>query len=249
MTGDTIAGQRIARDSLRTLTDEQLFRLYHDGHAEALTEAKRRDQVARFIRERAAERDAVRAEWYDAAFAQYLAAEAACNGYLVADGAPVGDAFELWAGPERTAWKRASEELRNFWLAHPRITVTQYAAQVTAGHRAQREEHERAGYDSVDDDAAGDVRQSEGDAGSAAAARPARSAGDTGHVRGRVVIRASGRDWGVVTVTAGGQQIGRAVRTHIRVSGALRSAWWAHRAGGSSSLHPGRDAAVAALTA
>ncbi len=68
---------------LRALPDDALCGAYRSADDRAgrriLAEAARRDQADRHARLRAA----VRAEWYDAMFAQYLAAEAECRGNLL----------------------------------------------------------------------------------------------------------------------------------------------------------------------
>lgn len=103
---------------VRTMPDEALLSLYRSDEraaAAALAEAARRDRTDRA----AASRAALRAEWCDAAYADYLAAEAACNGELVnrADvAAGVRDGFALWSGPRAIAEKydgRAPRALAN----------------------------------------------------------------------------------------------------------------------------------------
>jgi hypothetical protein len=130
---------------LRDLTDEQLLELSREseaGMAAAMREAGRQDRNAAFCRRMTAERDALRSDWHDAAFAQYLAASDVCRGHLVAESSAVTDDWQLWSGSEAWARKNATEELREFWDANPRLTVTQYAAQVTEGRRIQRDERD-----------------------------------------------------------------------------------------------------------
>lgn len=125
--------------SYRNHSDEELAALYADADETAaagiVAEMKRRD-----AQDTAHQRDAARwavyvAEWTEYAHAEYLAAVAATNGYLLsAEGIAAGaDEQNLWSGPERLALRHASEELREFWAARPRMTVSQY-------HRAKRNE-------------------------------------------------------------------------------------------------------------
>jgi hypothetical protein len=127
--------------SLRTLSDEELALAYHQGDEATckavLDEAHRRD-----VHERDRARwAAVHSEWYDCAHAQYLAAEAQCRGNLLnRDGIEAGiDPWSLWSGSGRRAERYASEELRNFWDAYPRLTVSAFREQKRADRRAMRE--------------------------------------------------------------------------------------------------------------
>jgi hypothetical protein len=113
------------------MPDGELLSMYANGtdtdRSAILRECRRQDN-----RRRGRERwRAVDAEWRDGAYSQYLAAESATNGYLLSragDAAGIDPWPALWTGPESRAMKYASEELRNFWLASPRTTVSQYAA-------------------------------------------------------------------------------------------------------------------------
>lgn len=114
---------------LRGLTDDELADLYNEGddatRAAVMDECTRRDRAARA----AAERERIRAEWHDAAYADYLAAEEECRGELVNPAgvaAGVPDGFALWSGPLTVALKYATEELRDWWKEHPRVTFTEY---------------------------------------------------------------------------------------------------------------------------
>jgi hypothetical protein len=129
--------------SIKALADADLEALYAAAEDDALivlavAEMTRRERCAR---ERAI-RHAVNAEWFLAAHAQYLQAEAACRGNLLSRaGIKAGiDPWSLWSGPAGRADKYASEELRDFWLyASPRVTVCQYAAQLRRAQRAAAE--------------------------------------------------------------------------------------------------------------
>lgn len=127
---------------LRGTSDEELLSLYRsdeDAAAAALAEAARRDRTDRA----AAARAAIRAEWYDAAYVQFLQAEAVCCGNLLSrEGLAAGitDPFSLWHGPRDVAMKYASEELRDLWAVSPRVTITEYEHQRAAAMRAARED-------------------------------------------------------------------------------------------------------------
>ena len=118
---------------LRALTDTEIIALYaaaaEDDAAALLREMARRD---RKTAQSAADRAwwaRVSAEWRDFAHAQYLAAEEECRGNLVAREylAEITDGWQLWSGSGQWAARRATEELRDFWAAHPRVTVSRYA--------------------------------------------------------------------------------------------------------------------------
>lgn len=130
----------------RALPDDALCAAYGGADERArrriLAEAARRDQADKQARLRAA----VRAEWYDAMFAQYMAAEAECRGNLLSrEGLREGiaDPISLWTGPRERAMRLASWELKDFWLVHPRMTITEYLRQrSTAGRIARAEARE-----------------------------------------------------------------------------------------------------------
>jgi hypothetical protein len=140
---------------LAKLTDDDLAALFTRACADADAELQRvilaivtrRDQAAAYWREVNARNNALREEWRQAAYAQYLAAEAVTNGYLVRAGSPLTDAFRLWSGSERFAMAHASEELANFWLENPRVTVTAYLAQHANAQQVYRDDMDRAGMD------------------------------------------------------------------------------------------------------
>lgn len=136
----------ISTGELRAAADEDLAAWYEDGdeadRRAALGEAERRDRLEAQRQARAAERD----EWQDAAYAQYLAADAELRGNLVnRRGMAAGiDDWSLWSGTEARALAYATEELRLWWQDHPRVTVTAYRDQIAAGRRIQRDEAEAA---------------------------------------------------------------------------------------------------------
>jgi AAA domain len=147
--------------ALCELTLEELADAYDSGDeataAAVLAETARRDaaeQADRKRRQRNA-RGKATSEWYDAAYAQYLDALAYCQGNLLSALGKAEDIQEdmaLWSGPEAWATPRASEELRNYWLDHPRLTVTEFARQQHEAMREIREEWEAS------DDGMGGVR-------------------------------------------------------------------------------------------
>ena len=62
---------------------------------------------------------------------QYIAAETATNGALLnADGRARGiDPMRLFTGNHAYAYRYASEELRDWWAHHPRMTFPEYERQ------------------------------------------------------------------------------------------------------------------------
>lgn len=129
--------------TLAGCTDAELREFYAAStdpawHAILEAEADRRDRAdaARHARRN----DPAATEWTMAAHAQYLDAERQCAGNLVRAGSPVTDAWQLWSGNQRWALAHATEELRNYWDAHPRVTVTAYRDQVAAMNREARDD-------------------------------------------------------------------------------------------------------------
>lgn len=133
----------VSRSGLRSLSWDELAGLLEPGADEATSaavqaEARRRERLERAQ----AARDAEQAAWQEAAHAQYLAADAVCRGVLLSrQGKRAGvSEWSLWSGPETRAMRYASEELREFWLANPRVTVGKYRQQASSGRAAQRED-------------------------------------------------------------------------------------------------------------
>ena len=130
---------------LRELDDNQLSEAWHVGAVDLATltaECARRDRADRS----AAKRKAERSEWYDAAHAQYLAADAQCRGNLLSDlgrREDIGQAMTLWTGSDAWADARASEELRAFWDANGgRLSLANYRRQQASQARAYRNERD-----------------------------------------------------------------------------------------------------------
>ena len=134
----------VSRSGLRSLSWDELAAMLRDGDEAAipavLAEARRRERLEQAQRAR----DAERSTWAEAAHAQYLAADAVCRGVLLSrQGKRAGvSEWSLWAGPEARAMKYASEELREFWYANPRVTVGRYRQQASTGRAAQREDQD-----------------------------------------------------------------------------------------------------------
>jgi len=133
-------------EDVRSASLEELAGLWdgedEEDRAAALAEAARRDRAER--RQRA--RDAERAEWEIAAHAQYIDADRACNGNLLSRRGIAAGITErdLWSGPAARAWTYASEELREYWEANPRVpTVTAWRAAHADDRRAERAEAQR----------------------------------------------------------------------------------------------------------
>lgn len=132
------------KKNLQKLTDNELCTLYgtaDDATQDAIRrECDRRDRLDRKRAQTKARWDAAIAEWLDYANAQWIAAERDCRGHLLNKaGHSAGiDPRDLWTGPTARAARYASEELLDFWDAHPRITRTQYADLFNAARRAER---------------------------------------------------------------------------------------------------------------
>ena len=136
--------------SLRDMTEDALLAVYRDGsdtdRDAVMAECRRRDRADRARKVR----QAVAAEWRDAAYAQYLAADAECRGNLLSrEGVAAGITAEmvLWTGPERWARRMASEELNAYWDAHPRLTVTEYRRQLADAARVARDDADLQQWD------------------------------------------------------------------------------------------------------
>ncbi|WP_430479315.1 phage minor capsid protein [Streptomyces sp. P11-1] len=82
---------------------------------EKMTRAKAREMYAEYV------------------YRQYLAAEDACRGYLLNKKAQTDgvDPMSLFSGPARIAHARASDELREWWAQHGRLTQAEFIEQAT----------------------------------------------------------------------------------------------------------------------
>lgn len=135
--------------NLKALTDDELAERYSaaesdDEVALVLAELERREAKARRTEIDKARWAAVYECWAMFAHAQYLAAEEECRGNLVRREylAEIGDGWQLWSGSHRWATERATDELREFWAANPRITVSEFQATQRAARREAREERD-----------------------------------------------------------------------------------------------------------
>lgn len=101
---------------------------------DAITRLRRAGYVGRGFDELA------RAAFRDALDEQYLAAEAATNGFLLtAQGQRNGlDPRDLWLRNESYARKWASDELKEWWDANGRVTFDEFSAGLLTGEAAQR---------------------------------------------------------------------------------------------------------------
>jgi hypothetical protein len=74
-----------------------------------------------------------RALYDEYVYRQYLAAEDACNGYLLNKKAAAAgiNPVTLFSGPARIAYARASDELKEWWAEHGRLTQAEFIEQVT----------------------------------------------------------------------------------------------------------------------
>lgn len=74
-----------------------------------------------------------RALYDEYVYRQYLAAEDACNGYLLNKKAQAAghNPATLFSGPARIAYARASDELKEWWQTHGRLTQAEFIEQVT----------------------------------------------------------------------------------------------------------------------
>jgi hypothetical protein len=132
------------RADLKALTDDELAALMATAGEATVTaiirEIGRRERVAATKARDAARWAATYAAWHDAAYAQFLAAEAETKGYMLSRaGVAAGiDPFDLWSGPASKVAKYASEELRNYLLGNERLTISEYHRQDRANRRDER---------------------------------------------------------------------------------------------------------------
>lgn len=110
------------KDAERLRRDDAIRRLREDGYA-----GRGFDELAR-----AAYRDALQHD--------YFAAEAATNGFLLSRvGQAQGiDPRKLWTGNEAFARKWASDELREWWDQHGRLSFEEFAQRLLTGGAAER---------------------------------------------------------------------------------------------------------------
>lgn len=114
--------EAFGKDTERVRRDDAINRLRAAGHR-----GKGFDDLARAAFREQAERD-------------YFAAEAATNGYLLtAEGQRKGiDARDLWRNNEAFARRWASDELKEWWDQHGRLTFDEFAEGLLSGQAAAR---------------------------------------------------------------------------------------------------------------
>ena len=226
----------VAALDVRAMPDEALLSLYRSDEraaAAALAEAARRDRTDRAARKRGQ----LRAEWYDAAYQQFLMAEAVTRGNLLSReglAAGIADPFSLWSGRADLAERYGSEELGAFWEKSPRITITEYARQMAASGRLAREDMtaitEEAGSGdrvdadrrpAVDADGAGAVRPG-GGTGAGQPVRADRGTREAGAGTADGPVQRGGRVMGILEVGRGAVEAGR-IAEHMAV-GTARAA-------------------------
>lgn len=90
-----------------------------------------------------------RASYQDFVYRQFIAAQADTNGYLVnnAGRARNIDPIKLFSGPEASARKWASDELKEWWDANGRTTFAEWKEQLVGDSGAVRRLRERGGGD------------------------------------------------------------------------------------------------------
>jgi hypothetical protein len=132
---DKAAQQRITKS---VASGKGLVDSYADAYAVAdLAQAQRVSLVDLERRAGESRRDAVRRSYAEFTLLRYLDAERATRGHvLTADAQARGvDPVSLFSGPSSRARKYASEDLKRWWADNPRLTYTEFAAQVLTGDR------------------------------------------------------------------------------------------------------------------
>ncbi|MFF4523443.1 phage minor capsid protein [Streptomyces bluensis] len=139
-TGDAAADMLADRDALAEamapapdpedwgrLADDETFA----AEAAALAAAHEEDGGERDERQTITRREA-RALYDEYVYRQYLQAEQDCNGYLLNRKARAAgiNPVSLFSGPARIAYARASDELKEWWKEHGRLTQAEFIEQV-----------------------------------------------------------------------------------------------------------------------
>jgi hypothetical protein len=134
-------------ETLKNLSDDELAERYATAEtdeevATLLAELERRERKAARTAIDKARWAAVYEDWSMFAHAQYLAAEDECRGNLVRREyrAEITNGWELWSGSNRWARERATDELREFWDANTRMTVSEFREMQRASNRAEKEQ-------------------------------------------------------------------------------------------------------------
>ena len=72
----------------------------------------------------------MRRDFEDYLESEYQRAEEFTNGVLLCPGSRSQvDAYSLFIGPEKNAFKHCSEELKDYWAQHPRMSLSDFEEQ------------------------------------------------------------------------------------------------------------------------
>lgn len=130
----------------QSLTEDALAERYtaagtDEEIAVVLAEIERRDRKAARTVVDKARWAAVYEAWELFAHAQYLTAEEECRGNLVRREylGEITSGWQLWSNSNRWARERATDELREFWDANTRMTVSEFREQQRAANREEAE--------------------------------------------------------------------------------------------------------------
>ncbi|MGK5531546.1 phage minor capsid protein [Streptomyces sp. URMC 129] len=144
-TGDAVADLLTDWDTLRAVADPAPDPEGWGAYAEADWEPPpdedqdaERDQDDEEQRPRLTRRQ-IRELYDDYLYAQYVAAEEDCRGELLTREAEAAGVhpLTLFSGPAHIAFARASEELREWWGTHGRLTLAEFTAQATGVQTAE----------------------------------------------------------------------------------------------------------------
>ncbi|WP_371652490.1 MULTISPECIES: phage minor capsid protein [unclassified Streptomyces] len=132
---DLLADRDALADAMAPAPDpEQWGRLADDETfaAEAAALAAGQEQEGDTDERHVITRREARALYDEYVYRQYLQAEEDCNGYLLNKKASAAgiNAVSLFSGPARIAYARASDELKQWWAEHGRLTQAEFIEQV-----------------------------------------------------------------------------------------------------------------------
>jgi hypothetical protein len=140
----------VDRDVLRAMSETQLVAHLENVNddkaaAQIMRELDRRERADQSTERRKSTAAASREEHHLAVHAAYLDAERETRGHMLnAKGRAAGvDPRTLWTGTERRAYAYASEELRNYWDHHGRLTGAEWRKQQASQRAAVEYEDER----------------------------------------------------------------------------------------------------------
>ena len=240
----------VATVDMRDMSDEELRELFASDQAvAALAEAERRDTADQETARGRARTDkarqalkAIRGEWEEAAYAQYLAADAECRGNLLskAGEAAVTSELSLWRHSTADAHRFASEELNDFWEKWPRVSLQAYTRQRAAAIRAAKADKTTSGREASYGDRVDADRRPAVDGHDARRVRPG-SAASAVRRAGHTPVTEASTDRGTA---AGSVQRGRGVNIGEEAATAARVA-----ANVDRHMTAGREAAERRLAA